>query len=184
MLIVLLNASKIDLIPLSLHTLLGHHRVPVEFLASLASRNHDRLSIHYFLINYHVVKLYGHLSSSLEANICYVTTNHASHIVHYLFGHRSTSSYWKHFVNCSLNRISKRYLLGKGNVSRTVVGYHELCLHTERSTQCSHSYVKHELAVEGIFLSCNQCLVYVPCYVQYWRSWFLLYAELQWLIGN
>ena len=184
MFIVLLNASKIDLIPLSLHTLLGHHRVPVEFLASLASRNHDRLSIHYFLINYHVVKLYGHLSSSLEANICYVTTNHACHIVHHLLGYRSASCYWKHLIDGSLHWVNKRDLLGKGNVSRTIVGYHELCLHTERSTQGSHWHLKHKLAIEGIRISFYQFFIYIPCHIQCRRSWFLFYAEHQWLIGN
>ena len=110
-LIVLLNASKIDLIPLSLHTLLGHHRVPVEFLASLASRDHDRLSIHNLLINHDMLNLDSYLLVCLKANIHFV----CCHSIQFadLFGHRRTGLYLKYLGNrCFLYWVGQRDILG------------------------------------------------------------------------
>ena len=179
MLIILLNTSKIYLIPLILEAFLLNHRIPIKKLAILASWQNHWLSIHYFLVNHHVVKLDCHRTLCCETNKYFIAIDHTCHIVNHLFGHRGVSSHWQLLLNNILNWVSKRKLLSQGIVIRSKVGHHKLSSHTTRSTECSHIYLKYCLTRDSIRLTFYQILSHIPCLYYHRRSWLLSHFQLK-----
>ena len=183
MLIILLDSREVDLIPLGLQAFLFNSRVPIQWLALLASSNLHWFGIHHLLVHHYVVELNSQLLASIEADICCLAVDHTCHIVHYLFDNSSACLNGKLLVDSTLHRISKRNLLGQHSVIACIIGDHKLSLHTAWCRESSHWHLKDALARDGVCLTFCQHISHCPFLIFRSRSRLFLYAQVERLIG-
>ena len=108
MLIILYNASKIYLIPLTLEAFLCNHRIPIKKFAILASWQNNWLSIHHLLVDHYIVKLDCQRTLCRETNKYLIAIDHTCHIINHLFSHGGVSSYWQMLLYNTHNWVRER----------------------------------------------------------------------------
>ena len=135
---ILFKGRQIYLIPFGLQARLLNSRSPVKEFALLTRSHLYRFCIHYLLINNHIVELNGQFLGCIEADICSFASDDSSHIVNHLFGHYCASRYDKFFIDCALDWVSKRDLLGKSCIFVGIIGNDKLRFHTAWSAEGGH----------------------------------------------